>query len=129
MATILVVDDSQTMRRLLSAALTAAGFDVLEAEDGVCGLGVLETRAVDLIITDINMPRLNGFGLVERVRRDGRHRSTPILVFTTESDERRRERGLSAGASAWMLKPLSPAALLGAIRMLLGGYASSSMSQ
>jgi|WetSurMetagenome_2_1015567.scaffolds.fasta_scaffold41786_2 two-component system, chemotaxis family, chemotaxis protein CheY len=129
MARILVVDDSATIRRLLSATLTAAGFEVLEAEDGVCGLGVLETTAVDLIITDLNMPRLNGLGLVEQVRRNGRRRTTPILVFTTEGDERQRERGLEAGASAWMLKPINPAALLGMIRVLLGGYASSSMSQ
>jgi two-component system chemotaxis response regulator CheY len=127
-ATILVVDDSPTIRLLLSVALTAAGFVVLEAEDGVRGLDLLETCAVDLIITDLNMPRMNGLGLVEKIRRGGRHRTTPILVVTTEDDH--RERGLEAGASAWMLKPINPAALLGMIRMLLGGdYASSSMSQ
>lgn len=118
-ATILVIDDSRAMRRLLSVVLAAAGFEVLEAENSAKGLGLLGARAVDLVITDINMPGLNGFGLIERVRRGRRRRDVPILVLTSESDEDRRLRGLEAGAAAWLLKPFSPGALIREIGALL----------
>ena len=113
---ILTVDDSRTMRDLLMAALTGAGYQVLQAEDGVCGLEVLRTEAVDLIITDINMPRLDGFGLVEEVRSDARHRATPILVLTTESDQAKKDRARQAGATGWIVKPFNPAKLVDAVR-------------
>ena len=114
--TVLTVDDSKTMRDLLMAALVTAGFRVLQAEDGVYGLEVLQTETVDVIITDINMPRLDGFGLVESVRSDARHRSTPILVLTTESDEAKKDRARKAGATGWIVKPFHPDKLVDAVR-------------
>jgi two-component system chemotaxis response regulator CheY len=114
--TVLTVDDSFAMRDILRAALTAAGFTVLQAEDGEAALALLETRAVDLIITDLNMPRLDGIGVIERVRRSGPHAATPILVLSSESCADMREMARHAGATGWIVKPFSVGGLLDAIR-------------
>lgn len=114
--TILTVDDSAAMRDILRASLTSAGFTVLQAEDGEAALALLETRAVDLIITDINMPRLDGLGLIGQVRRGGPHAATPILVLSSEGCPDKRERGRQAGATGWIVKPFNVAKLLEAIR-------------
>lgn len=114
--TVLTVDDSRTMRDLLRAALTDAGFDVLQAEDGCHGLDVLESAEPDVIITDINMPRLDGFGFIARVREDQRHRATPILVLTTESTAEKKARARQAGATGWIVKPFDSVRLVEAVR-------------
>jgi two-component system chemotaxis response regulator CheY len=115
--TILTVDDSRTMRDMLHMALTDAGFRVLQAVDGVEGLEMLDTQErPDVIITDINMPRLDGFGFIEGVRRDARHRATPILVLTTESDGAKKNRAREAGATGWIIKPFNPEKLVEAVR-------------
>lgn len=90
--TVLTVDDSRTIREMLNHTLSAAGFRVVTAEDGVHGLDVLQTERPDVIITDINMPRLDGFGFIEAVRGDAAHRATPILVLTTESEPEKKAR-------------------------------------
>jgi two-component system chemotaxis response regulator CheY len=104
------------MRDMLKLALTEAGYTVIQAEDGVEGLKVLEGEAPDVIVTDINMPRLDGFGFIEGVRRDDRHRAVPILVLTTESDVEKKTRARLAGATGWIVKPFIPAKLVDAIR-------------
>ena len=114
--TILTVDDSRTMRDMLLLTLTEAGYKVIQAEDGVEGLAKLSEQQPDVIITDINMPRLDGFGFIEQVRRDERHRGVPILVLTTESELDRKERARKAGASGWIVKPFNPVKLLDALR-------------
>lgn len=115
--TILTVDDSRTMRNMLMAALSGAGHTVVQAEDGVHGVEVLAGMAdVDVIITDINMPRLDGFGFIDRVRKHPHHRATPILVLTTESDAAKKQRARDAGATGWIVKPFDPARLLAAVR-------------
>ncbi|PWB82595.1 MAG: response regulator [Methylocystaceae bacterium] len=114
--TILTVDDSRTMREMLLLALSDAGFSVVQAEDGVHGLQVLESETPDVIVTDINMPRLDGFGFIEGVRRHERHRAVPILVLTTESDGEKKDRARRAGATGWIVKPFNPAKLVDAIR-------------
>jgi two-component system chemotaxis response regulator CheY len=115
--TILTVDDSRTMRDMLHMALTDAGFRVLQAVDGVEGLEMLDSQErPDVIITDINMPRLDGFGFIEGVRRDARHRATPILVLTTESDGAKKNRAREAGATGWIIKPFNPEKLVEAVR-------------
>ena len=114
--TILTVDDSRTMREMLRLALTEAGYRVLQAEDGLHGLEVLEGEAPDVIVTDINMPRMDGFGFIEEVRGDPRHRGVPILVLTTESDAEKKTRARMAGATGWIVKPFNPDQLVGAIR-------------
>ncbi len=113
---ILTVDDSRTMRDMLRLALVEAGFDVVQAIDGLDGLAVLEREGADVIITDINMPNLDGFGFIERVREGVTHRVTPILVLTTESDGEKKDRARKAGATGWIVKPFQADKLVAAIR-------------
>jgi two-component system chemotaxis response regulator CheY len=114
--TILTVDDSRTIRDMLRVALADAGYRVVQAADGVEGLDALEADNPDAIITDINMPRLDGFGFIEQVRRQDRFRATPILVLTTESDPTMRDRARAAGATGWIVKPFNPEKLTASLR-------------
>lgn len=114
---VLTVDDSKTMREMLRLALTDAGHTVIQAEDGVHGTEVLAgAGVVDVIITDINMPRMDGYGFIDHVRCDPGHRSTPILVLTTESEPAKKQRAKDAGATGWIVKPFDPAKLIAAVR-------------
>ena len=115
--TVLTVDDSVTIRTMLQCALADAGYTVVQAFDGQDGLDQLEGGGTpDVIITDINMPRLDGFGFIEQVRKQPRFRGTPILVLTTENDDVRKDRARTAGATGWIVKPFDPARLVDAIR-------------
>ena len=114
--TILTVDDSRSMRDLLKLALSDAGYRVLQAEDGVHGLEVLQSETPDVIVTDINMPRMDGFGLIEAVRANQNYRGVPILVLTTEGDAAKKNRARNAGATGWIVKPFNPVKLIDAIR-------------
>lgn len=114
--TILTVDDSRTIRDMLRLTLSASGYRVVQAEDGLQGLEVLEAEGADVIITDINMPRLDGFGFIERVRADERRRGIPILVLTTETTPAMKERARAAGATGWISKPFDPDHLTTALR-------------
>lgn len=116
MTTVLTVDDSRTMRDMLRLALTGAGFTVTQAEDGVHGLEVLAREVPRVIVTDINMPRLDGFGFIEAVRSHAVYRAIPILVLTTESDDEKKRRARAAGATGWIVKPFDPAKLIAAIQ-------------
>lgn len=109
---ILTVDDSKTMREMVSFTLKNAGHEVLEAEDGVHALQVLEGNKPDLIITDLNMPNMDGFELITAVRKEGASKYVPILILTTESDTNKKERGKAAGATGWIVKPFNPEKLL-----------------
>lgn len=113
---ILTVDDSASMRALLNHALTSQGFDVAQAEDGEVALEWLALNEVDVVITDINMPRLDGFGLIEKLRQGNRHRDRPILVLTTESSEEKKARARAAGATGWIVKPFDTEKLVAAVR-------------
>jgi two-component system chemotaxis response regulator CheY len=113
---VLTVDDSRAMRDMLRHSLLAAGFKVIQAEDGVQGLEMLETEHPDVIVTDINMPRMDGFGFIEAVRRDESRRSMPVLVLTTEVDVEKKNRARAAGATGWIVKPFDPVKLVEAIR-------------
>jgi two-component system chemotaxis response regulator CheY len=99
-------------------ALNDAGFNVVQAVDGEDGLAVLDAHSadVDVIITDINMPKLDGFGFIEAVRVDDDYRAIPILVLTTESDPSKKQRAREAGATGWIVKPFNPEKLVEAIR-------------
>ena len=113
---ILTVDDSASMRALLKHALTQSGFAVEQADDGQAALEWLAMNDVDVVITDINMPRLDGFGLIERLRAGGRHCDRPILVLTTESSDEKKARARAAGATGWIVKPFDPDKLAVAVR-------------
>jgi two-component system chemotaxis response regulator CheY len=114
---ILTVDDSRVMRQMLLMTLSDAGHDTLQASDGLEGAEKLDQVGhLDLIITDINMPRLDGFGLIQRARAHAVHRATPILVLSTESGEDKKARARDAGASGWIVKPFNGDTLLRAIR-------------
>ena len=112
---ILAVDDSRTMRDMLALALGEAGYTVRLAEDGQDALDVLGDFTPDAIISDINMPRLDGFGFIEGVRRNEKYRAVPILVLTTESDAEKKNRARQAGATGWIVKPFDPTKLIDAI--------------
>ena len=113
---VLAIDDSRTMRSMLEMALSEAGFRVELAEDGVHGLARLEEVNPDVVITDINMPNLDGFGFIDAVRADNRRRDMPILVLTTESAATLKERSRKAGATGWLVKPYDETKLVAAIR-------------
>lgn len=109
---ILTVDDSKTMREMVSFTLKGAGFDVIEAEDGVQAIKVLQGNKVDLIITDLNMPNMDGFELLKELRSTDVHKYVPILVLTTEADSLKKESGKSLGATGWIVKPFNPEKLI-----------------
>lgn len=112
---IMTVDDSKTMRDMVSFTLRKAGFQVLEAEDGQKALAMLEKSPVDLVITDINMPNMDGITLVTRLRGLGSFRSTPILILTTEGGDDKKAQGRAAGATGWIVKPFAPEKLLSVV--------------
>lgn len=113
---VLTVDDSRTMRTMLQQTLQNAGYQVIQAEDGVHGTEVLSNISPDVIVTDINMPRMDGFEFIEYIRRDEQKRATPILVLTTEIDLDKKDRARRAGATGWIVKPFDPIKLVDAIR-------------
>ena len=118
---VLAVDDSRTMRDMVRLTLTGAGIDAHLAEDGVHGLEVLDEMAPpDAIITDINMPRMDGFGFIDAVRSQEKYRGIPILVLTTESADDMKARARQAGATGWIVKPFDPQKLVKALKMVAG---------
>lgn len=118
---VLAVDDSRTMRDMVRLALANEGIDTHVAEDGIHGLEVLdEITPPDVIITDINMPRLDGFGFIDAVRSREECRSIPILVLTTESAQSMKARAREAGATGWIVKPFDPPKLVKALKMVAG---------
>jgi two-component system, chemotaxis family, chemotaxis protein CheY len=112
MHTILAVDDSAAMRQLLSFTLKNAGYDVVEAVDGADALEKTAARDFDLVLTDQNMPRLDGIGLTQKLREHPKFKATPILILTTESSEQMKQAGRDAGATGWLVKPFDPAKLI-----------------
>jgi len=113
---ILTIDDSKTMRDMLLMTLAEAGFDVLQAVDGQDGLDVLGKERVDVVITDINMPIMDGYEVIRNLRKNPVHKTTPILVLTTESDADKKVIARDAGATGWMVKPFDPDRLIATIR-------------
>jgi two-component system chemotaxis response regulator CheY len=116
---ILTVDDSSTMRQMITFTLKGAGYEVLEAGDGVEALEVAKGKKLSLIITDVNMPRMDGLTLVARLRALPEFKFTPILVLTTESDQSMKQKGKEAGATGWIVKPFSPEKLLDVVGKVL----------
>ena len=118
--TVLAIDDSRTIREMLNAALSGAGFSVHLAVDGQDGLDKLDETSPDVVITDINMPKLDGFGFIEGARARADCRAVPILVLTTESAADLKARARDAGATGWIVKPFDEARLISAIHRVAG---------
>jgi two-component system, chemotaxis family, chemotaxis protein CheY len=113
---ILTIDDSKTMRDMLMLTLVDAGFDVIQAVDGKDGIDMLERENVDVVITDINMPRMDGYEVVRQLRARPEHKTTPILVLTTESEAEKKNIARAAGATGWLVKPFDPERLIATVR-------------
>jgi two-component system, chemotaxis family, chemotaxis protein CheY len=117
---VMVVDDSASVRQVEKCVLSSAGYDVVEAVDGRDALAKLAAQPVKLILTDLNMPNLDGVGLIRAVRNHGNHRLTPVVMVTTESQQDRKLEGKAAGATGWVVKPFTPAQLVAVVRKVIG---------
>lgn len=117
---ILIVDDSSSLRTVVKLALVRAGYEVHEAGDGQEALEKLETiPKVNLIVSDVNMPRMDGITFVTQVKQHPRHKFTPVIMLTTEGQDTKKEQGRAAGAKAWIVKPFNPPQLLDAVSKLI----------
>jgi len=117
--TILIVDDSASVRQVVSIALKSAGYDVIEGNDGADALTKLTGQKVHLIISDVNMPNMDGITFVKEVKKLANYKFTPIIMLTTESQEGKKQEGQAAGAKAWIVKPFQPAQMLDAVSKLI----------
>lgn len=120
MATILAVDDSASMRQMVCFTLKGAGYDVVEAVDGVDGLNKAKSQAFDCVVTDVNMPNKDGIQLIRDLRALPNYKFTPLLMLTTEAGMDRKQQGKEAGATGWIVKPFNPEQLLKTIQKVLG---------
>ena len=119
---ILIVDDSKTVRNLVAFIMKKEGFKVIAAEDGLDGLEKLySAERIDLIISDINMPRMDGFSFIKTVREQDAYRDLPIVVLSTEGQDKDIQEGIKLGANLYMVKPAQPDKMVKNVRMLLGG--------
>ncbi len=116
---VLVVDDSSSVRQVVGIALKSAGYEVIEACDGKDALGQLNGQKVHLIISDVNMPNMDGITFVKEVKKLASYKFTPIIMLTTESQESKKAEGQAAGAKAWVVKPFQPAQMLAAVSKLI----------
>lgn len=116
--TIMIVDDSASMRRVVGIALKGAGYDVLEGCDGKDALAKLTGQKVHLIISDVNMPVMDGITFLKTVKQNPTYKFTPVMMLTTESEESKKREGQAAGARAWVVKPFQPEQLVNAVQRL-----------
>jgi len=120
MASILAVDDSASMRQMVSFTLKGAGYEVIEAADGVEALNIARTKGVNLVITDVNMPNMDGISLIKQLRMLPSYKFTPLLMLTTEASSEKKQQGRAAGATGWIVKPFNPDQLLNTVKKVLG---------
>lgn len=116
---VLVIDDSPSIRRMVQITLGGRGYNLSECEDGVEALFLIARFHVDLIICDVNMPNMDGITFLRRLRMQGRHRFTPVIMLTTECSSEQKSRGLEAGARAWIIKPFEAEQLVSAVSRLI----------
>ena len=117
--TVLIVDDSASLRQVVSLSLKGAGYQVIEACDGRDALGKLGGQKVHLIISDVNMPNMDGIAFVREVKKNPSYKFTPVIMLTTEAAEEKKRLGQEAGARAWVVKPFQPAQMLAAVTKLI----------
>jgi len=120
MATILAVDDSASMRQMVTFTLKGAGYQVVEAADGQEALNKAKSQQFDLIITDVNMPIMDGITFIKNLRQEANYKFTPMLMLTTESAADKKSAGKAAGATGWIVKPFNPDQLLNTVKKVLG---------
>lgn len=118
--TVLTVDDSASIRQMVSFTLKSAGYEVMEAVDGVDGLSKAKQKGVNLILTDQNMPNMDGLTLIKNLRALPQYKATPILMLTTESSDAMKASGRAAGATGWLVKPFDPQKLLEVVKKVIG---------
>lgn len=118
--TVLAVDDSASIRQMVSFTLKSAGYDVVEAVDGMDGLEKAKSKSINLVLTDQNMPRMDGLTLIKNLRALPQYASTPILMLTTESSDAMKAQGREAGATGWLVKPFDPQKLIEVVRKVIG---------
>jgi two-component system chemotaxis response regulator CheY len=118
--TVLAVDDSASIRQMVTFTLKSAGYDVVEAVDGMDGLEKAKARSINLVLTDQNMPRMDGLALIKALRGTPQYASTPILMLTTESSDAMKSQGRAAGATGWLVKPFDPQKLIEVVRKVIG---------
>lgn len=119
MKTIITVDDASTIRKMVGFTLKSAGHNIMEAADGAEAFDALSKRSVDLVITDVNMPKMNGIELTRRLRSLPNYKSVPIILLTTETDPAKKSEGRAAGATGWIVKPFSQDQLLAIVSKVL----------
>ncbi|MFZ5452542.1 MAG: response regulator [Thermodesulfobacteriota bacterium] len=117
---IMTVDDSASVRQMVSFTLKAAGYEVITAVDGKDALGKLNGDTIHLVITDLNMPNLDGIGLIQQLRGNAKYKFLPIIMLTTESQAEKKQAGKAAGATGWIVKPFSPEQLVAVVKKVLG---------
>jgi two-component system chemotaxis response regulator CheY len=117
---IMTADDSASVRQMVAFTLKGAGYEVVEAVDGKDALSKLQGTPVHMLITDLNMPNLDGIGLIKGVRANAAYKFIPIIMLTTESQDSKKQEGKSAGATGWIIKPFKPEQLLAVIKKVLG---------
>jgi two-component system, chemotaxis family, chemotaxis protein CheY len=117
--TIMTVDDSSSIRQMVNFTLMHAGHNVIEAVDGNDGMAKLDGRKIDMVITDLHMPNLDGIGLIKEIRAHAQYRYIPIIMLTTESQDEKKLAGKAAGATGWIVKPFLPEQLLAVVRKVL----------
>ncbi|MBF0183401.1 MAG: response regulator [Magnetococcales bacterium] len=118
--TIMTVDDSSSVRQMVGLTLKGEGYQVVEAVDGKDALGKVSGAAIDMVITDLNMPNMDGITLIRELRKLPAFKFTPIVMLTTESQAERKQEGKDAGATGWIVKPFKPEQLIGVIKKVLG---------
>ncbi len=120
MPTILISDDSASMRQMVAFTLKSAGYDVIESSDGEDALQKAKMNKADLVITDVNMPKMDGITLVKELRKLTEYRMKPILLLTTESAPEKKQEGKAAGATGWLVKPFNPEQLVSTVKRVVG---------
>jgi two-component system chemotaxis response regulator CheY len=116
---IMIVDDSASLRQVVAMTLKGAGFDIIEASDGKVALSKLDGKKIHLIISDVNMPNMDGITFVQEMKKMAAYKFTPVIMLTTESQESKKREGQAAGAKAWVVKPFQPAQMLSAVSKLI----------
>ncbi len=117
---ILFVDDSASMRQVVGMAISGAGYDVTTAEDGTDGVSKMNADKFDAIITDLNMPNMNGIEMIKEAKQNANNKFAPVIMLTTEAGDDMKQQGKDAGAKVWVVKPFKPDQLLGVLTKLLG---------